>query len=119
MASGSNIERSPHYGALQDLVDGLFAGASADDAVRRLDAVIAAEAADLPDDLMEASPGVLHPPAPLRPDQLVYRRTRLGPGLRHGGVGPSRHRFRSGVEGPALGKPLAHQVPPVKSALHF
>lgn len=25
MASGSNIERSPHYGALQDLVDGLFA----------------------------------------------------------------------------------------------
>ena len=24
MASGSNIERSPHYGALQDLVDGLF-----------------------------------------------------------------------------------------------
>ena len=51
MASGSNIERSPHYGALQDLVDGLFASASADDAVRRLDAVIAAEAADLPDDL--------------------------------------------------------------------
>ena len=40
MASGSNIERSPHYGALQDLVDGLFAGASADDAVRRLDACI-------------------------------------------------------------------------------
>ena len=53
MASGSNIERSPHYGALQDMVDGLFAGASADDTVRRLDAVIAAEAADLPDDLME------------------------------------------------------------------
>ena len=53
MASGSNIERSPHYGALQDLVDGLFASASADDAVRRLDAVISREAADLPDDLME------------------------------------------------------------------
>ena len=51
MASGSNIERSPHYGALQDMVDGLFAGASADDTVRRLDAVIAAEAADLPDDI--------------------------------------------------------------------
>ncbi|RDB62860.1 hypothetical protein C1878_07505 [Gordonibacter sp. 28C] len=52
-ATGSNIERSPHYGALQDVVDGLFAGASADDTVRRLDVVIAAEAADLPDDLME------------------------------------------------------------------
>ena len=91
MASGSNIERSPHYGALQDMVDGLFAGASADDTVRRLDAVIAAEAADLPDDHgggQAAPPGVLHPPAPLRPSQLRPRRPRLGPGVRHGGVGP-------------------------------
>lgn len=92
MASGSNIERSPHYGALQDMVDGLFAGASADDTVRRLDAVIAAEAADLPDDLMEVvrllPPGVLHPPAPLRPSQLRPRRPCLGSGVRHGGVGP-------------------------------
>ena len=79
MASGSNIERSPHYGALQDMVDGLFAGASADDTVRRLDAVIAAEAADLPDDLMEVVR--LLPPG-------SYTRPRLGPGVRHGGVGP-------------------------------
>lgn len=98
---GSNIERSPYYGALQSVVDGLFDGletpdpneatgaapatgaASAaeafgvseraasllglgalvpgedaeDDApvgptIRRLDAVLAAEAADLPDDLV-------------------------------------------------------------------
>ena len=47
-----NAERSPHYGALQDVVDGLFADTSVE-AVRRLDAVIAAEAADLPEDLME------------------------------------------------------------------
>ena len=52
MAANSNVERSPFYGALQDVVDGLFADPSVE-AVRRLDAVIAAEAADLPDDLME------------------------------------------------------------------
>ena len=57
MASGSNIERSPHYGALQDMVDGLFAGASADDTVRRLDAVIAAEAADLMEVVRLLPPG--------------------------------------------------------------
>lgn len=48
----SNVERSPYYGALQEVVEGLFAGAAVD-TVRRLDAVIAAEAADLPADLRE------------------------------------------------------------------
>lgn len=60
--SRSNIERSPHYGALQSLVDDLFAD---DDApylalvdeevafkVSRLDVVLKAESADLPEDLM-------------------------------------------------------------------
>lgn len=51
-AKGSNIERSPFYGALQDVVDGLFAD-SAQKSVRRLDVIIAAEAADLPEDLLE------------------------------------------------------------------
>lgn len=50
--SRTNIERSPHYGALQAIVDGLFADASVK-TVRRLDVVLAAEAADLPDDLLE------------------------------------------------------------------
>lgn len=49
-----NTVRSPHFGALQNVVDSLFAP---DDpktkAVRRLDVVVAAEAADLPDDLAE------------------------------------------------------------------
>ncbi|MEF9876785.1 MAG: hypothetical protein RRZ85_03095 [Gordonibacter sp.] len=49
---GSNTDRSPHYGALQDVVDGLFADTCVE-AVRRLDVVIAAEAADLPADLSE------------------------------------------------------------------
>lgn len=53
MVSPSNIERSPHHGALQDIVTSLFAGLAPDDTVRRLDVVIAAEAADLPDDLLE------------------------------------------------------------------
>lgn len=53
--AASNISRSPHYGALQDVVDGLFADAEGDPkaTVRRLDIVVAAEAADLPDDLAE------------------------------------------------------------------
>ncbi len=66
-AAGSNRERSPHYGALQDVVDSVFASVvdESDPAaaalaavgmgpkVRRLDVVLAAEAADLPDDLRE------------------------------------------------------------------
>ena len=48
----SNAERSPHYGALQDVVDGLFADLAVK-RVRRLDVEVAAEAADLPDDLLE------------------------------------------------------------------
>lgn len=48
----SNSEKSPHYGALQEVVDALFAGGDVKE-VRRLDVVIAAEAVDLPADLME------------------------------------------------------------------
>ena len=48
----SNIARSEHYGALQAVVDGLFADPAVKK-VRRLDVVLAAEAADLPDDLRE------------------------------------------------------------------
>lgn len=44
------IERSPHYGDLQKLADNLFAEA---EVVRRLDAVLLAEAHDLPNDLKE------------------------------------------------------------------
>lgn len=65
--SGSNREMSPHYGALQDVVDSVFASVIDPDdkeaaalaavgmgpKVRRLDVVIAAEAADLPADLCE------------------------------------------------------------------
>ncbi len=49
----SNTVRSEDYGALQDVVDSLFMGKGPLDTVRRLDAVMAAEAADLPDDLRE------------------------------------------------------------------
>lgn len=48
----SNSEKSPHYGALQEVVEALFADGEVEE-VRRLDVVIAAEAVDLPDDLME------------------------------------------------------------------
>lgn len=61
-APDSNIKRSPHYGELQKVVDGLFAE---DDApylaqvdpdaafkVPRLRVVLAAEAADLPEELL-------------------------------------------------------------------
>ena len=51
-AAGSNARRSPQYGAMQDIVDGLFADGDVK-AVRRLDVVLAAEASDLPDDLRE------------------------------------------------------------------
>lgn len=60
--TGSNIQRSDHYGALQRVVDSLF---EEDDApyleiadpeaafkVSRLQVVLAAEAADLPEDLL-------------------------------------------------------------------
>ena len=50
----SNVSRSIHYGALQAVVDSLFAGAdSRQYRIRRLDAILAAEAADLPAELME------------------------------------------------------------------
>ena len=65
MAASANREPSPHFGALQDVVDSLFPSADDDPAaavlaraglgptVRRLDIVLAADAADLPDELRE------------------------------------------------------------------
>ncbi|MDR0514373.1 MAG: hypothetical protein LBG81_04330 [Coriobacteriaceae bacterium] len=44
------IEKSPHYGSLQKLVDALF---EREETVARLDAIILAEAFDLPADLKE------------------------------------------------------------------
>ena len=62
MAEGTNIDRSTHYGSLQKVVDSLFADDDApymqqiDEAqafkVSRLQVVVAAETADLPDDLL-------------------------------------------------------------------
>lgn len=52
--AGSNVTRSPHYGALQDVVNSVYADATSPlDKVRRLDVIVNAEAADLPDDLLE------------------------------------------------------------------
>lgn len=48
-----SVEPSPHFGALQSIVDELFEDRPRDYEVRRLDAVLAAEAGDLPDDLRE------------------------------------------------------------------
>lgn len=58
----SNKDKSPHYGELQKLIDSLFRNDDApymeqvDEAlafkVSRLDVIIAAESADLPEDLM-------------------------------------------------------------------
>ncbi len=50
--AGSNRDRSEHYGALQRIVDVLFEDAEKDATVRRLDVVIQAEAADLPEELL-------------------------------------------------------------------
>ena len=104
MVSGAgNREPSPYYGALQDVVDSLFprpeddpaaavlARAGLGPAVRRLDIVMAADSADLPEELREVvgllPPGRLHAPAAVRAAELRHRRPRLGPDLRHGGVG--------------------------------
>ena len=48
-----SVEPSPSFGALQSIIDDLFEGMPSDYEVRRLDVVIAAEAGDLPDDLVE------------------------------------------------------------------
>ena len=64
--TGTNRERSEYYGALQDIVDALFAqygdldptiAEAVGAKVRRLDVVVAAEAADLPDELTLLPPG--------------------------------------------------------------
>lgn len=49
---GSNIEKSSCYGALQEVVDSLFADSEVE-VVRRLDVIIAAESAELTNDLTE------------------------------------------------------------------
>lgn len=48
-----SVEPSPSFGALQSIVEDLFEGKPRTFTVKRLDVVIAAEASDLPDDLME------------------------------------------------------------------
>lgn len=48
-----SVQPSPAYGALQAIVDDLFEDKPYDYEVRRLDVVIAAEAGDLPADLLE------------------------------------------------------------------
>lgn len=48
-----SVEPSPSYGALQSIVDDLFEDKPRAFAVERLEVVIAAEAYDLPDDLLE------------------------------------------------------------------
>ena len=48
-----SVEPSPAYGVLQAIVDDLYEDAPYDYEVRRLDVVIAAEAGDLPADLLE------------------------------------------------------------------
>lgn len=52
--SGTNIEHSEFFGAMQRIVDALFYEAVdvSEFTVRRLDVIIAAETADLPDELM-------------------------------------------------------------------
>lgn len=52
-APRSNIDRSPDYGALQNVIDALYHGKLPTDTVSRLDVVLAADAADLPSDLLE------------------------------------------------------------------
>lgn len=49
----SNVERSEDYGVLQTVVDQLFEGKGPLFTVRRMDVVLAAEAADVNEDLAE------------------------------------------------------------------
>ena len=48
-----SVEPSPSYGALQVVIDDLYEDMPNDYEVRRLDVNVAAEAGDLPDDLLE------------------------------------------------------------------
>ena len=97
--TGTNRERSEYYGALQDIVNALFAqygdldptiAEAVGAKVRRLDVVVAAEAADLARGTAAhrhaAAARRLHAPAPVHPAEQRHRRSCLGPGLRHGGV---------------------------------
>ena len=55
-----NTDRSEYFGALQDVVGELFDDCPRDYEVRRLDVVMAVEAANLPADLQEIA-GLLPP----------------------------------------------------------
>ena len=55
-----NTDRSEYFGALQDVVGELFDDCPRDYEVRRLDVVMAVEAANLPADLQESA-GLLPP----------------------------------------------------------
>ena len=67
---GTNIQKSPYYGALQSIVDSLFEeGVDEGTVIRRLDVVLAAESADLPGDLEEIVS--LLPPGPYTRRRLV------------------------------------------------
>jgi len=66
--AGSNRDRSEHYGALQRIVDVLFEDAEKDATVRRLDVVIQAEAADLPEELLRLV--ILLPPGDYTRERL-------------------------------------------------
>jgi len=48
-----SVEPSPSYGALQVVIDDLYEDMPNDYEVRRLDVIVAAEAGDLPSDLLE------------------------------------------------------------------
>ena len=52
-ASFDNTTPSSYFGALQSVVDDLFEDQPDEYKVRRLDAIVAAESADLPDELVE------------------------------------------------------------------
>lgn len=56
-----SVEKSEHYGALQKIVDDLYKNRPQEFEVKQLAVVVAAEANDLPEDLMEVV--TLIPPA--------------------------------------------------------
>ena len=110
--AGSNTVRSPHYGALQDVVDSLYLGLGPKEKLRRLDIVVAAEAADLPDDLGEAAAAGGVSAVPGRPSDARLLHARRRPTQRlSGGVRPVGGRrqappaFARGTRGYTVNRP--------------
>ena len=64
----TNTDRSEYYGALQTVIDDLFEDMPHDYELRRLDVVMAVEAADLPQDLQEVA--ALLPPGTFTRERL-------------------------------------------------